>query len=143
MKSTLIIVEILAAALGLSLILYDILLHRRLKKSNRLIQKKDENRVFVAFLLKNTGLALFVFAACFLCRILFEVSPLVFIFGGILAGSVSGFSNVVFWTMSDDKYKTKPALGEPIGGVFLGCAGFVIALVLGAGLGFAFYFILK
>jgi len=143
MKSTLIIIEILAAALGLSLVLYDVFLHRRLKRKDALIQKGDENRVFMGFILRNTGLALFVFAACFLCRNLFEISPLVFIFSGILVGFISAFGNVVFWMLSEDKYKTKPALGEPIGGAFLGCAGFVVALVLGAGLGFAFYFITK
>jgi hypothetical protein len=143
MKSTLIIIEILAAVTGLILVLYDVFLHRRLKRKDALIHKEDENRVFMGFLLKNTGLPLFVFAACFLCRTLFDVSPLVFIFSGILAGFISAFWNVVFWALSEDKYKTKPSLGEPVGAVFLGCAGFVIALVLGAGLGFAFYFITK
>ena len=143
MRSTLIIAESLAAFGGLAFVLYDILLRRRLKRKDALILSEDENRVFLGFILRNTGIAVLVLALCALGYSALRWSRIIFIFGGILVGGLTAFGNLIFWVMSEDKYKVRPRLGEPIGGIFAGCLGFMFSLVFGTALGIIFYSITR
>jgi hypothetical protein len=123
---------LIICTVGLFLIIAEIIFRRWLKKENPLIPASEENRVLVFFFIGNAGLWLFLLSATVLAFKSLSFSSKWFIIFGIITGFISAFRNFVFWGLSDDKYEKKPALGEPIGGMGLGCLAFVVLPLLGA-----------
>lgn len=128
---------------GLFLIMAEIIFRRRLKKKNSIIPAHEENRVLVFFIIGNAGLWFFLLSAAFLAYKTLAFSSRWFVLIGILTGFILAFRNLVFWGLSEDKYEKKPALGEPIGGMALGCMAFIVLPVLGAIIGLIIRIIIK
>jgi hypothetical protein len=85
----------------------------------------------------------FFLSAAFLAFKTLAFSSRWFILIGIITGFTLAFRNLVFWGFSEDKYEKKPALGEPIGGMALGCMAFIVHPVLGAIIGFIIKILIK
>ena len=128
--------ELILSIAGLFLIMTEIIFRKWLKKENSLIQASEENRVLIFFIIGNAGLWLFLLSAAVLAFKTLVFSSGWFILFGIITGIISAFRNFAFWGLSDDKYEKKPALGEPIGGLGLGCMAFIVLPLLGAIIGY-------
>jgi hypothetical protein len=128
-------IEIIGIAAGIILFLIDVFIHIRLRRKGWLIKEEDENKVLFGFISKYIGLWLFfIFTILWLHRI--QILPFGFnaLVGGI-AGIFPGTINFSHWALSDDKYEKRPALGEPIGGMAMGCGGFLFSILIGVILG--------
>jgi len=136
-------VEIIFFSIGLLLIFSEIIFRWWLKRDSGLIPESYENMVLVFFILGSIGLWLILFPAGIIAFKSWNFSPRWFILIGVITGITSALKNFIFWALSDDRYAKKPALGEPIGGMGLGCFGLMILPSLGLITGLLINFLLK
>jgi hypothetical protein len=132
-------IQIIALILGTLFVFTNIIIRFIANKKDKLIQPEDENIILIGFLLMYTGLWLVIISGI---NILHDIGILPFRFNvivGAFTGAILGLYSLYFWMLSDDKYEKKPALGEPIGGAFIGCFGLIFSIVAGIILGLIFH----
>jgi len=137
------IVEVIISAIGLLLIFSEIIFRWWLKRDSGLIPESYENLVLVFFIIGNIGVWLILFPAGLIAFKSWNFTPRWFILIGIITGIISALKNFLFWALSDDRYAKKPALGEPIGGMGMGCLGLIFLPFLGLITGLIIIFFLK
>jgi hypothetical protein len=125
--------------LGIVAIIADILTLVRVKKDTGSIAPDDENLVYLTGFIGVIGIWLVFLTSALLIGRLFQVHSKWIMIFGIVAGIVTGLKHLNHWGLSDDQYQRKPALGEPVGGMAIGCFGAILYLVLGIIMGYILY----
>jgi hypothetical protein len=124
---------------GIALILSEIVFRIYLKGRTRLIEPEDENRVLYFFIAGNIGLWMFLLAAGYYMIEDLSLDIKWFIPVGLIPGLISAYRNFRFWAVSGSKYHRKPALGEPAGGMAVGCFALVVMPLIGLAAGYVIY----
>jgi len=132
-------VATLICIFGLALIISEIVFRIYLKGRTRLIEPEDENRVLYFFIAGNIGMWMFLLAAGYYMIEYLSLDIKWFILVGLIPGLISAFRNFTFWAVSDSKYRRKPALGEPVGGMAVGCFAVVLMPLFGLATGYVIY----
>jgi hypothetical protein len=92
-------------------------LYRQRKK---LIAVHDEDRILSLFLLSNTGLWFLLVGSAVILSWSRHSAFSFTVWMGLLIGLLAGLRSFVFWN-STSGYEKRPALGEPVGAMGMGC----------------------
>ena len=127
--------EIVGIVIGLIMFIRYFLIKKKMRKDTGYIEPYAENPLLINFLIAYIGFWIFlIFGILYLTRN--NILPFSFNFlVGAFLGIFPGIFGLGFWGLSDDIYKKKPALGEPIGGLAIGCFSIFFSIITGILLG--------
>ncbi|MBN2212758.1 MAG: hypothetical protein JW723_00810 [Bacteroidales bacterium] len=100
------------------------------QQSKELIAPEDEDRILTLFLLSNTGLW-FLLIGCAVMLSWSQFNNFRFtIWAGLFIGLLTGLRSSIFFNRTSC-YQKRPALGEPIGALGIGCFVLAANMILG------------